>query len=178
LISTCASLVSFDRNSQTVRLAHHTVRNFLLGKWESSVTGIQIAGEHETKVPEPQLTPTNNKLFHFTLGNAERNIAEICITYLYFVDFETQLVKIETHNPPKLSASTNTVNTAIWHQIPLASRIARLVSLIYGFDTELSAGNPIMLNIPILIAKNTPSGVGEKHRLLNYIIFYWPGTLA
>jgi hypothetical protein len=71
LIQACGGLVVFDRDDQTVRLVHYTVQQFLLS------------------------TPTDPSIanLHFQMPQAEFQAGELCVTYLSFSDFETQITR-------------------------------------------------------------------------------------
>ncbi|KAI9769861.1 MAG: hypothetical protein M1839_003580 [Geoglossum umbratile] len=76
LIQACRSLIVFDEDDKTVRLAHHTVQQFLL---EPPI---------EASIPE----------FHFQLSQANVEAGETCVAYLSFSDFETQLTILPPNN--------------------------------------------------------------------------------
>ena len=68
-IQACRNLVVLDETDKTVRLAHHSVRKFLL------------EGPTQESIPE----------FHFKLRRASIEAGELCVAYLSFSDFERQL---------------------------------------------------------------------------------------
>jgi len=61
IIRACANLVVFDKDDRKVSLAHHTVKEFLLGPW-------------------PIATPTSST-FCFDLSKANKELAGVCLTY-------------------------------------------------------------------------------------------------
>jgi len=79
LLQSCRGLIVREKNSK-VRFAHHTVRQFLLVSNDNH----QSFGLNKKNHP-----------FLFTIGHAERTIAEMCATYLCFSDFESALVTSE-----------------------------------------------------------------------------------
>lgn len=68
-IQACRNLVVLDETDKTVRLAHHSVRKFLL------------EAPTQDSIPE----------FHFKLRRASIEAGELCVAYLSFSDFERQL---------------------------------------------------------------------------------------
>jgi hypothetical protein len=86
LCKICGNLVNFDEPNGTVSLAHHTVLSFLLRCSEiPSVTNFHIEGYE-----------------------AERYLAEICITYLNFVNFKKSLIPTtDTRNLQHLNRPVN-----------------------------------------------------------------------
>lgn len=80
LIQACGHLIELNEDDDTVRLAHHTVQQFLL------------------KPPTQDSIPA----FHFQLSQANIEAGEICIRYLSFSDFETQITtKASSLMPPQ-----------------------------------------------------------------------------
>lgn len=73
ILKACANLAALDNDEGTIRFAHHSVKEFLLSAPADSITNI-----------------------HFRLSDAECEVAEICITYLSFNIFETQISKKST----------------------------------------------------------------------------------
>lgn len=69
LTSSSASGAELDETDKTVRLAHHSVRKFLL------------------EAPTQDSIPK----FHFELNQANIEAGELCVAYLSFSDFERQL---------------------------------------------------------------------------------------
>ena len=74
LIQGCGNLVVLDDDG-TTRFAHHTVQQFLTG------------------LPLEKSTPD----FHFKSRDADIEAGEVCMTYLSFSDFETQVTIPESH---------------------------------------------------------------------------------
>ncbi|KLU92670.1 hypothetical protein MAPG_11614 [Magnaporthiopsis poae ATCC 64411] len=78
-LACCGSLVTVDEEDFTVRLVHHSVKQFLLGGLESSSGGM------------------------FTLGSAMATMGHIIITYLNYGVFDNQL---STSVAPQIMAAT------------------------------------------------------------------------
>lgn len=68
--SWCENLIVLDEEDDVVQFAHHTVKQYLLG------------------------LPSDQRLrgFHFELSEVDHEAGEICVTYLNFNDFKTQLI--------------------------------------------------------------------------------------
>ncbi|KAI9789088.1 MAG: hypothetical protein M1816_006338 [Peltula sp. TS41687] len=67
MIPWCGSLVTLDEEDDLVQFAHHTVKEFLLSHMLED--------------------------FHIELSEADYEVGEVCVTYLNFNDFQTQLIK-------------------------------------------------------------------------------------
>lgn len=89
LLQSCGNLLTVDRNDRTVRLAHYTVRQFLVSDQPSYTTYGAI---------------------HFTLSEAEVETGVLCITYLNFSEFETQVIKRE---PSAMTANASTIQRSV-----------------------------------------------------------------
>lgn len=75
LIESCKGLVVRDPRDRTVRFAHHTIQQHLL-----------------SNMPDGSAD-----YFHFRLDEADAWVGTLCVSYLCFSDFETQVTKL----PPK-----------------------------------------------------------------------------
>jgi hypothetical protein len=143
LISVCGNLVTYDRDDGTVTLVHPTVQQYL---WKT-----------------PTISHWNYpSTIHFDPGAAELEIGEICIAYLSFADFETQLVN--TQKPAAMKRGV--AERLIWDQVPFGSRIRNLVAP----PTKTSTPQ-VELTFPI--QKATPPALTKKYMLLEYIVEYW-----
>jgi hypothetical protein len=143
LISVCGNLVTYDRDDGTVTLVHPTVQQYL---WKTPTT------------PHWNYPST----IHFDPGAAELEIGEICIAYLSFSDFETQLVK--TQEPAIMERRV--AERVIWDQVPFGSRIRNLVAP----PTKTSAPQ---VDFAFPIQKVTPPALTNKYMLLEYIVEFW-----
>lgn len=100
-ITNCGNLLVFDE-AGTVRLAHSTVRQYLLSEKQPDSKVVGLTSEEQTEVL---------KNFDFKQEQAELEIGEDCVTYLSFSDFNTRSVRTaETGDftvpniPPPLTA--------------------------------------------------------------------------
>lgn len=78
IISLCENLLHIDEEDGSVQFAHHSIRQFLV----------------EQPVPPQQLSDDDLRAFHIDLQEADHFIGEICITYLHFSDFQTELSQL------------------------------------------------------------------------------------
>ncbi|CZR69820.1 uncharacterized protein PAC_19720 [Phialocephala subalpina] len=85
LIRASGNLVVVDDEDQSVQLAHYTVRQYLLD-------------------PPSKVSLGPGFSFQFLREDAERYVGEICITYLCFTDFETQLTRYTNRTKKHMAA--------------------------------------------------------------------------
>ena len=118
LIRSCGNLVVLDSDDMTVQLAHHTVQQFLLSK--------------------PKRHTSDQ--FHFQLEQADINVGEICVAYLSFSDFETQIA-ISTPRSTELSVTLLDSVASNLHRIPSLlgfGDLARVPSSLMRFPSRCS----------------------------------------
>ncbi|KAI4262632.1 MAG: hypothetical protein L6R42_002196 [Xanthoria sp. 1 TBL-2021] len=149
----CKGLVIWDREDGIVRFAHHTVQQFLL----SDPNGAQ---------------ESNLKCSDRAAG---LYVGEMCLTYLLFSDFETQIQKIRTEQPLDVPQA----GPAYWIPGMLGVRTSKLERpfRLLGLGSSSSAPD-------IDYAKHLRSACGvkplapstkivDKYSLLQYIIDHW-----
>lgn len=151
----CRGLIIKDEDDQTVRFAHHTVQQYL-------TTGLS------TKV---------DPLFEISTTEAETVAGHICISYLLFSDFETQI----TTSPPKVTLGNSGVlqpGGPLW--IPSVLGIRKpMFHLPYRLlrensSTQLSRIDYSKhLNQTISAKAQIPVDLRDKYRLLPYVIDHW-----
>ena len=158
MIETCRGLLVRDEDDRTVRFAHHTVQQYLLSA--------------------PMINTQEGS--HFLIPprfEAEAFVGHVCVTYLCFSDFETQ-VALRTPNVHLESLGVLQPGGPI--RIPSVLGIGKsLLEIPY----RLLGGKPtkVPLNIEynkylapdIRTKPQVSSGLMEKYRLLEYIIEYW-----
>ena len=140
----CGNLVVFHERDSTVRLAHHTVGQFL--------------DEH--------------KRDH---SKTDVRIGEICLTYLGFSDFETQVVPT-SKNQDLLGAQSS--RQAGFYRIP---QILGLSNGVYGFILGLYNRNKKLplpgVNYAELMRRHQkqplPASLAQKYCLLTYVAENW-----
>ena len=161
MIETCRGLLVRDKEDGTVRFAHHTVQQYLL-------TAPSIKSRQHFHVPPFRVSPPSE---------AEAFVGQICITYLCFSDFETQIIRrapTVQHGPLDIDKFGGPI------RIPNALGIGKAVTEIpYRF----SGGKPTKARLAINFSRHlpritrpqpqVPSDIMKKYRLLNYVVEYW-----
>ena len=153
MIASCGSLVVLENQDNTVRLAHHTVQQFLIVPGDEQLTySIQTRDDE-----------------------ARDYVSAICITYLSFSDFESQMIRID---PPNTLERSGILTAAGVSQIPSILGISStIIDLANRMFPRSPTQEPLHLEYKTLsntLKKNPPSAqISEKYRLLNYIIKYW-----
>lgn len=90
IVSWCKNLVLVDEEDQGIRFVHHSFREFL-------IRGAFDADLHD---------------FHINRTQFDHYVGEICVTYLSFTDFETQVIKFAERSKPEVNL-TNIPSAAI-----------------------------------------------------------------
>lgn len=150
-IQACANLVVFNKQNNTVQLAHHSVRQFLL------------ATPPADSIPE----------FHFQLSQADLLAGEICVAYLSFADFEVQLTTTERNTVRRMPNPT-----AIQERISSSSKVGHITSTIQDYKRSKSRNRrqqlPILdLEGLVKLRKQPPSSLRDKYHFLVYAIENW-----
>ena len=158
MIETCRGLLVRDEVDRTVRFAHHTVQQYLLS---APTIG----------------TPGETRFLVSSLPEAEETVGQLCLTYLCFSDFETQIA----HRPRDVKfESIGVLKAGGPAKIPTVLGIAKsLLDIPY----RLLGGNPSTAPLKIEYSKylmpnkaaqpQVASALTEKYRLLEYIVEYW-----
>ena len=155
LIESCKGLVVRDPRDRTVRFAHHTIQQHLLS----------------------DMPDRSADYFHFRLDEAETWVGTLCVSYLCFSDFETQVAKL----PPKRRLEREGL---LESEGPLGiPGILGLNSSWLQIPYRLLGGKPAMMAPEIdyiehLAVRSGPStntvvDIKEKYKLLDYVISYW-----
>ena len=155
MFESCRGLIIKDEDDDTVHFAHHTVRQYLTGG----------------------LTTNVDPLFEVSVVNADITAGEICVAYLSFSDFETQI----TSTRPTVRLEQKGVLESggpLW--IPSILDIRRPM---FDVPYRLLRGNPALRpSYPDYwkYLKSTPkpkvspsTELKDKYRLLCYVIEYW-----
>ena len=150
LIGNCGNLVVYDREADAVTLAHPTIRQFLCS---------------QTDLP-PDSYPSS---VHFEIQAADSLIGEICIAYLSFSDFETQLTKVVM--PPVLERKE--AEQLIWSQVPLRSFIRTLTSWSYRDSNQAVVKRQPHATYAFPVPEQPSPTLATKYLILPYIIDYW-----
>ena len=150
LVQVCGNLVVLDDDG-TARFAHHTVHQFFIGlPLEDSA-----------------------KRFHFSSRNNDIHTGQICMTYLFFSDFETQITL-----RPKDPVGQLPSPVAVMASVAAASGIGTLASgflTAWGYLSPWRMQQQVTLDLAQVIAlkKPPPPDVSRKYRFLNYAIENW-----
>ncbi|KAI9773765.1 MAG: hypothetical protein M1839_001997 [Geoglossum umbratile] len=141
----CGNLVNFDESKGTITLAHHTVLSFLLCCFD---------------VP-------SMANFHIADCEAERYLAETCITYLGFVDFTKTLVLTgDTKNSQFLNRPVNL----------LTPMVPRFGGLLRGFNNRRlgpGRGYEWVSAIRAEINAHHSARIDPSYQLLEYCKTHW-----
>lgn len=149
LVDYCSNLVTYDQQTQAVSFAHHTVRQFLFTSTSSDL-----------------VVPT---VFHFTRSSVNDFIGEICLTYLSYSNFETQVAKLD----PTVILPAQSMSLLKWWIFPSTSVIRQVITWITADrkSTQQIHGSEIRLNICGQIRPRDT--LIQKFSLLEYVITYW-----
>jgi ankyrin repeat protein len=154
LIQMCGNLTILNREDSTVRLAHHTVKQFLLSQCDL-VT----------------LSPT--LLAGATMQDIQAEVGQLCITYLCFSDFETQITKREVIT---VGAGTDVLQSFVYSQLPTSSAFGKLAAsvLSVGWTETPIERRPVTVDLSNYKSdKPMTQGLREKYRLLDYVVHNW-----
>jgi ankyrin repeat domain-containing protein 50 len=91
----CGSLITIDEEELTVRFAHHSIKQFLVGKMGYPPNKLRRKSPF---VPKSPLVPPD---YHFELEDAGRLMGHTIVTYLNYGVFDTQLSRVVV---PKIQA--------------------------------------------------------------------------
>ena len=158
MIETCRGLLVRDKEDRTVRFAHHTVQQYLLS------------------APEIRSREVS-RLLVSSRSEAEAYIGQVCVTYLHFSDFETQ-VALRTPNVHFEPLGVLKAGGAV--SIPAVLGIGKsLLEIPYRLLRGKSHTAPLDIDYSKYLTPNTqkrsqtPSNLIDKYRLLEYIVEYW-----
>ncbi len=158
MIETCRGLLIRDEEDRTVRFAHHTVQQYLLSA--------------------PAITTEDGS--HFLISprsEAEAFVGQVCVTYLYFSDFETQ---VTLRTPDVHLEPLGVLKTGGPAMIPTVLGMGKsLLEIPYRLLGGRSTTVPLNIDYSKYLTLNTqkrpqvPSALMEKYRLLEYVIENW-----
>lgn len=153
------NLVVIDEKDDTVRLAHHTVQQFLLN-----------LPDHQSAIAIP---------FHFRLSEANLEAGEICVAYLSFSDFERQISTLHPHNV--MPVINLPLPAAILGRTTSKLGLNFAVSRLFNFAHYLRTGEATEETASIDFSKFAklkvppPEKLQEKYLFLTYAIENWIG---
>jgi ankyrin repeat protein len=154
LIQMCGNLAILNREDSTVRLAHHTVKQFLLSQ--------------RTSVPS-----SPSFLAGVTFQDIEFEIGQLCVTYLCFSDFETQITKREVI---AVGAGTDVLQSFVYSQLPASSAFGKLAASVFspGWTETPIERRPVPIDLSSYKSdKPMTHALREKYRLLDYVVHNW-----
>ena len=155
LIPACGNLILLDEIDDTVRFAHHTVQQFLFGEPIKSSLGD----------------------FHFLRNDAELYTGLICMTYLLFSDFESQVMLRKTPKMMLFDAlpSPAMVLERTTHEIGLRNSILQRVFVLGKLHRTVAMGKR-MTDFDIVkhtVIRLPAPSLREKYVLLDYGVEHW-----
>lgn len=158
MIETCRGLLVRDEEDTTVRFAHHTVHQYLLS---APVVRDQ----------EGSRFPVSNR------SEAEAFVGRVCVTYLCFSDFETQ---VALRTPKVHLEPVGVLKAGGPARIPTVLGIGKSwLEIPYRLLGAKSNAAPLDIDYSRYFTPNTqrkpqaPSTLTEKYRLLEYIVEHW-----
>jgi hypothetical protein len=148
LCKICASLVDFDKSKGTVSLAHHTVFDFLFRS--SDIASIAD--------------------FCTTDLESHCYMAEICITYLGFVDFRKSLARTtDTRNLENLSRPIKLLRRTL----PESPRLSAAIQSVGNRHGERKAPFDLVDTMRKEISAQQPARLNPSFQLLEYCRTFW-----
>jgi ankyrin repeat protein len=145
LVRACGNLIVIDEETQTLQTAHYTVQQYIL---------------HSSAFLD--------RFFHFDLQEAEELLAEVCIAYLNFSDFETQLVRYVDSGINAGMAVIEKVVTSSKNSGALAA-----MSVIHRIRGNKVETTNIDYSRYLTMKTTAPEDLLDGYRLLSYIRQNW-----
>lgn len=152
LVSVCDNMVILNGEDNTIGFAHYTVRQFLC-------------------LPRtPGILPMY-PIISLSLLKSHHKIGELCVAYLSFTDFETQLTKATT--PGSAKVSRDEAEYMIWGRVPLGSHVRSLVSRrsAQKASVDHKSSDPFSFSVPLRAQHS--NALAKKYTLLEYIVNFW-----
>ncbi|KAF4539116.1 Nacht domain protein [Lasiodiplodia theobromae] len=147
LLQDCGNLVVVDPEDGTVKFAHHTVREFFIRRhWELSII--------------VNLTDEDDAQNHSILPDANSKIARLCLQYLHFSDFESQIT-LRSENQTAVPFNEGFIEAIVPQQL---SPIARTVADRFFRPTHRT--RDITLKFP---QKREYNPLEQKYHMLDYV---------
>lgn len=150
LVRACGNLVVIDEETLTLQFAHYTVEQYLLNR----------------PVPIGSSKP-------FSLRETETAAAEMCLAYLSFADFETQLSTFKDNIRTNMSA----IETLVMGDSLLPNQQLANTALRFWSSVRLQHGKPLSctVNYDQHLPKLKPmnDSLLDKYKMLAYVIEFW-----
>ncbi|KAB8291562.1 hypothetical protein EYC80_006363 [Monilinia laxa] len=152
LVRSCGNLVVIDEDTEEVQLAHYTVEQYLLHTQNSALS-----------------------YFHTTRENSNCELGKVCIAYLSFTDFETQITMYRDWVTPNMMVIEKAMTT---HSLTLhahhgSSIPSKATKAILSMRKQHEHTN-LNINYSRIIPKfQSASETREKYRILSYVKDNW-----
>jgi hypothetical protein len=152
LVRACGNLILIDEDTDNVQLAHYSVQQYLLDQHRPSFSGLRISKEE-----------------------ADAKLGEVCLAYLGFSDFETQVTMHTDTVTPSMAALEDIITTQ--SLLPLDSPAMPAVKVLRKIrgPSPLSTKIAFARHLPErdLLKRDPELNFKEKYKLLSYIIDNW-----
>ncbi|KAK8242230.1 hypothetical protein IWZ00DRAFT_513656, partial [Phyllosticta capitalensis] len=181
LIQACGNLITIQIDG-TVRPAHHTVQQFLVR--DGTEIGGKPYGPLNRPVPysEKEYVATNagsvnsNHLhgiehMRFFFEEGDQQLGYICIAYLQFEDFQSQ---VAIREPNRIQMPAEIVNSIGSGSLGPSTATGKVMSKFRGFSKPGTDIGNITLSIPKLGDRDKEKSLDGGYKLLEYVRSFWP----
>jgi hypothetical protein len=146
LARACGNLIVIDDDEDSVQMAHYTAEQYLL---------------------------TEQELFRFSRQQANSEVGKVCVAYLSFSDFETQLTQYKDTTTSNFAALENVVRTK--SMLPPNSQAATLVKTLKRLRGNRDPSTTIQFNqyVGVSNRKGPAVSLKTKYHLLSYVAENW-----
>jgi hypothetical protein len=148
IVSDCGNLIIFNEEDDTVTFAHHTVQHYLYAP-----DGIHLSSQ----------------LRFLDLEIPDRYIGDLCLVYLSFSDFETQVANLTK----QLDMDTEAAERLIWYSVPFASQMRNVFSWTQSWRGNARGRLMPRMNLALPVPSGPSENIGQKFVLLGYVIDFW-----
>ena len=151
IVQACGHLITIDDDDDTVRLVHRTVQQYFI---------------------EGDDCPPHR--FQFQRRNAEHYLGEVCVTYLSFSDFETQITR---RNPRSEFVHKDILTNRISHfpqSTGLSAKVIDMSCRMRARNTRRKTPDIKFTELSRIVESEVPEfGAGSKYRMLDYAVENW-----
>lgn len=127
----------------------------------------------EKQMEQPSASALHKRV-HFSLPDADRKVGQLCLTFLDFSDFETQ-IQLRGSNEMTYPTSGQLIHNMLHGLIPTSSLLGKSLAYITGGSTESKDSKDVNLILPKLRQSDKEYGpIFTQYPLLQYISTYWP----
>lgn len=175
VVRACGNLIVLNEADRCVRLAHHTILQFLVVGRDPQ-TQIPSAGTHSANGPRIESFEYVQfwRDWFFQLSTAEEHIGRICVAFLNFTDFESQIEVIQSDSIA-IRAPGEAINGLFRGMIPAFSFFGKRFSYFSDGSLDTNERNGVTLVLPKRRHRNDERSdpIFDKYQLLEYINSYW-----